>query len=811
MAATSRSVSESGDGDIDALLWGAKWSTGNLFFSFPTSANQYSYSGEPGQGFRQLAPELKDAVRQAFGIFSQYANLTFTETTSNTADLRIAMTNLAIDDTPASARGYFPSDGAKNGDLWLDTQTNWTPVKGNSDFLTLLHEIGHTLGLSHPGYSMDPAHVGHEYTIMSYQAWPTQEPPFPYSHVPQTPMLADIAALQYMYGANYNTRPLDTIYSWSPTTGETFIDGAGQGRPANNIIFMTIWDGGGVDTYDFSSYTKPISIDLRPGEWTNPGLTTSGPGEGFFQLPLLGLDDELGFVNARGSIANAYLFNGDTRSLIENANGGAGNDIIIGNQANNTLHGNGGDDTLFYTSGNDALFGDARGAHGDTADFSMASRAVIINPVAVFQTLTIGGQTLTIQIMPGSLLGDTSGDRYNVTTTAGAMMASLTGIENLTGSRFNDFIIGDTGDNTIKAGDGNDRVYYTGGLDDLDGGTGTDTINFSSFGTAVSVSVRVSKDGSEAFTSDSSSIPLIGTLRSIGVLRGFENVVGTAFADVIEGSNGANRIDGGDGADRMSGSNGDDVYIVDNAGDNVHEVASTGGINSVSSSVSFTLGAFVENLTLTGSSSISGTGNELDNEIIGNNNANTLSGRDGADTLEGRGGNDTLIGGLGNDAYVFSGGSLANDTFINSGGTDTVLVDSLSDVISAGRVGNDILVIMDGGSFRVQESFRRGKHRDHPGWLKVGGPRHRHDRRRRGRHYWRHRAGRYPRRPRRRRSPVWWSGQGYPARRHRQRPDRRRPWPRYSRWRRGQRHAHRRFRSGHLRLQADRRRRRSGT
>ena len=101
MAATSRPVSESGDGDIDALLWGAKWSTGNLFFSFPTSATQYSYSGEKDQGFQQLAPELKDAVRQAFGIFSQYANLTFTETTSNSADLRIAMTNLATDDTPA--------------------------------------------------------------------------------------------------------------------------------------------------------------------------------------------------------------------------------------------------------------------------------------------------------------------------------------------------------------------------------------------------------------------------------------------------------------------------------------------------------------------------------------------------------------------------------------------------------------------------------------------------------------------------------------------------------------------------------------
>ena len=706
MAASSRPVTESGDGDIDALLWGAKWSTGNLFFSFPTSATLYSYDGEPDQGFQQFTPELKDAVRQAFGIFGQYANLTFTETTSNTADLRLALTNLAIDDTPASARGYSPDAGARNGDLWLDTQTNWTPVKGNSDFLTLLHEIGHTLGLSHPGFSMDPAHVGHPYTIMSYQAFPTHEAPFPYIDVPQTPMLADVAALQYMYNANYNTRPLDTHYSWSPTTGETFIDGIGQGRPVKNIIFKTIWDGGGIDTYDFSGYTKPISIDLRPGEWTNPGLTNASAGSGPFQVATLGLDPD-GFVHAPGSIANAYLFNGDTRSLIENANGGAGNDIIIGNQANNTLRGNGGDDTLFYTAGNDALFGDARGDKGDTADFSMASSAVTINPVVAFRTFTIAGQTITMPITPGSVTGDTIGDKYNVTA-GGATIASLTGIDNLTGSRFSDTITGDTGDNTIKAGDGNDRVFYTGGFDNLDGGNGTDTINFSSFGSAVSVSLLLNTLGPEAFTSDSASIPATGTLRPIAELTSFENVVGSAFADVIAGSSGANTINGGAGADRMSGGGGNDIYVVDNAGDSVIETSSAGGIDSVSSSVSFTLGAFVENLTLTGLTSISGSGNELANELIGNVSANTLSGRDGADLMEGRGGNDTLIGGLGNDAYVFSGGSLANDTFIDSGGIDTVLVDSLSDVISANRVGNDFLVFMEGGSFRVQNHFAGG-------------------------------------------------------------------------------------------------------
>ena len=81
----------------------------------------------------------------------------------------------------------------------------------------------------------------------------------------QTYMVDDIAALQYMYGANFNTNAGNTVYTWSPTTGETFIDGVGQGASSANKIYEAIWDGGGIDTYNLSNYTTNLHIDLAPG------------------------------------------------------------------------------------------------------------------------------------------------------------------------------------------------------------------------------------------------------------------------------------------------------------------------------------------------------------------------------------------------------------------------------------------------------------------------------------------------------------------------------------------------------------------
>jgi VCBS repeat-containing protein len=135
-----------------------------------------------------------------------------------------------------------------------------------------------------------------------------------------------------MYGANYNTNSGDSIYRWSPTTGEMMVDGVAQGAPGGNKIFMTIWDGGGNDTYDFSNYTSAVSVSLNPGEWSTASSA---------QLAYLG-----GGYYATGNIANALLYQGNIASLIENAVGGSSNDVLIGNLADNWLTGNAGNDYL---------------------------------------------------------------------------------------------------------------------------------------------------------------------------------------------------------------------------------------------------------------------------------------------------------------------------------------------------------------------------------------------------------------------------------------------------------------------------------
>ena len=167
-------------------------------------------------------------------------------------------------------------------------------------------------------------------------------------------MQIDILALQALYGPWYgaNSNPTNTVYKWSPTTGEMFINGKGQGQPFANKILLTIWDGGGTDTYDMSNYTGSQIIDLRPGAF-NKMSTNQLADLGFFSA------DGPNKHMARGEVFNALLFNGDTRSLIERAKGGSGNDTMTGNQANNNLVGNGGKDLIQGGFGNDAMFGGA--------------------------------------------------------------------------------------------------------------------------------------------------------------------------------------------------------------------------------------------------------------------------------------------------------------------------------------------------------------------------------------------------------------------------------------------------------------------
>ena len=158
-----------------------------------------------------------------------------------------------------------------------------------------------------------------------------------------------------------------------------------------------------------------------------------------------------------------------------------------------------------------------------------------------------------------------------------------------------------------------------------------------------------------------------------------DTLKGTAYQDVIYGLAGDDTLDGGDGIDALFGGAGNDTYIVDSTTDTITEDLNA-GTDTVASSVSFSLAtlANVENLSLSGTAAIDGTGNSLDNVITGNGANNVLSGGAGNDTLSGGDGNDTLTGGDGNDSLT---GGAGNDTFTVDAGTDTVADLSIGDAL----------------------------------------------------------------------------------------------------------------------------------
>jgi serralysin len=373
--ATTLSVGRTGNQDIDGLLYGSRWS-GQVTFSFPDSPSDYDRTTfEQNYGFAGATLAQVQAVRYALlgGVphgggnaglsgagVAQFTNLAIADAGSNGADIRIAQSSL-----PSTSYAYYPSTSPAGGDVWFGTGLNGTasdyrnPTLGNYAYLTTLHELGHSLGLKHAqeaggvaGVAVPYDHDSLEFTVMTYRSH-VGSPPTGYTFqqwsAPQSYMMLDIAALQTLYGADYSMNAGGTTYSWSQVTGEMFLNGVGQGAPGNgaggaaNHVFLTVWDGGGIDTYDMSNYGAPVQIDLRPGSWS----VTS-------QEQRADLGDG---VLARGTVFNALLANGNEASLIENAIGGGGNDSITGNNAGNILYGNDGNDRLDGLSGNDLLVG----------------------------------------------------------------------------------------------------------------------------------------------------------------------------------------------------------------------------------------------------------------------------------------------------------------------------------------------------------------------------------------------------------------------------------------------------------------------
>ena len=331
-------VNPTGNRDIDGILWGVKWDNSNLTYSFPTSSAVYTgYAAI--NNFEAFNAQQQVEMVKIIGFVTSFCNLNITAG-GNDATFRFAEAD-TIDyggnnpglHTPGnnSAEGN-PPDPALNdyqlGHCWFNRTAYDAPTQGSFAFTAgLMHELGHALGLKHGHVTQNrsdnqvrfpmlpPDHNSQEYSVMTYNTSPgvigvTNE-------YPSTWMQDDIAALQYLYGANYGTNNGNSTYTWN-STGAMQINGVAQPNHAatqNGKIFMTIWDGGGNDTYDFSNYTTPIVADLNPGGWIHLGTQLADLGNNIF---------------ARGNIATALLFQGNTASMIENVVGGSGNDNLFG-------------------------------------------------------------------------------------------------------------------------------------------------------------------------------------------------------------------------------------------------------------------------------------------------------------------------------------------------------------------------------------------------------------------------------------------------------------------------------------------------
>ena len=562
----TKTVALNGDQAIDGLLTTVAWGGTSIDYSFPTSNSVYGYATQtdlPGGFFglslaQQRAAQfvldaelgvnaLASAGSSAEGITNLRVNF---DATPDKDQIRLANTTSSTLPTAQVADfpgNYVTSQTEDNGDVWFGTAYAGTindytaPEAGNYAWHAHIHEIGHALGLKH-GHenSLDgpmPANVNSmEFSVMTYRSYIGGSVSGGYTNdqwgYAQSWMMYDIAALQHMYGADFTTNGGNTVYSWSPDSGDTLVNGIAGIEPGANRIFATIWDGGGTDTYDLSAYDANLSVNLAPGGYsTFSDVQRAYLGDGNY---------------ARGNIFNALQYHGDARSLIENAIGGSGNDTIAGNAAANNLQGGAGNDSLTGAAGADVLEGGGgvdREAGGDGNDRFVLHVGFEVGNV---WDGGAGTDTFDFRAIGAGFLGIS----INLVSgyTGGAGTSSLVGIENVWGSDSAESIGGSTAANQLLGYGGNDTVGGHGGNDTLDGGAGNDSLG--------------GGDGNDRLLGGAGNDTLFGGNGNDTLLGGAGNdsLDGGAGADSLAGEAGNDVLGSGDGKDTLVGGAGQDRF-----------------------------------------------------------------------------------------------------------------------------------------------------------------------------------------------------------------------------------------------------------
>jgi len=743
------------------LWWsGALGAAATVTFAFRDTAPASMPNGTGG--FSRFNDTQIAQTLLSLQSWSDVSNITFVRVggTGYSNDATMLFANYSSGAPGAGAFAYYPgstSASAVAGDVWVNSiyDVNTTPTLNNYGRQTLTHEIGHAIGLAHPGDynagSGSPTYANavyyedsRQYSVMSYWSESETGGNF-YGSYASAPLLDDIAAVQRLYGVNTTTRTGDTVYGFFSTAGRDFYNIESSTARA----IFAVWDAGGNDTLRFDGYANNSVIDLRQGNFSSVGGLT-------------------------GNIAIAI------GAVIENAYGGSGDEVIYGNDVANYLVGNGGIDTIYGFGGNDLLVAGPGGAitllvPQSTVHATIAT-ALSVNP---YVSLAANGNITDSTTLPhatvratangtvdvyaitvgaaGRAIFDIDGASFDtvITLTDGAGATLATNDDSAStdpGSSSNldsyltySFAAAGTyylrvvayssagtsssvapaggtytlhlsaagaavvasglGGSTLDGGDNDDVLVSGSGNDTLIGGAGNDTASYINAASGVTVSLALTGPQATGGSGNDS-------------LNGVENLTGSSFADVLTGTSGNNRLSGGFGDDTLIGGGGSDIFEGGLGSDTV--VLTTGAsdtlaVVSLRSGSGYVGTTGLNYLTLRGIENI--IGSSTNDSIEGSNGRNRIDGGAGNDIINGGPGNDVLIGGSGTDTLLYDMApgavtvnlALTGPQNTGAGGIDTIsgfenltggagnyrLTGDVNDNVIDGARGDDVL---NGGS-----------------------------------------------------------------------------------------------------------------
>ena len=656
-------------------------------------ASRYSFDVAPGgtltADITGLTAEGQQLARWALEAWTNVTSINFQFVESDA--------DITFDDEENGAFAYANSSGNQIISSHVNISAGWLDTFGSTidsySFFTYIHETGHALGLGHAGpynatgtYGVDNIFPGDSWqaTVMSYFDQNSNTYINASLAYAVTPMIADIIAIQNLYGVPTDINAGDTVYGYQSnldgylgllfdlwlSEGDAPDEGEVLDLYRDEAVTLTLYDTGGRDTLDLRTDIDDQRVDLRPE----------------------GISDVYGLV---GNLLIAR----DT--WIEDVIAGSGNDKVTGNAVANRLVGGAGNDELWGSGGDDVLEG---GGDNDVLEGGLGADR--LDGGAGTDTVSYRGsdEAVTVDLETGTgKRGHAEGD-------------VIVDVENVLGSGYGDVLGGDSGANQLSGSDGSDVLEGRAGADRLDGGLGADTASYSGSGEAVTVDLEAGTGKRGHAEGD--------------VIVDVENVLGSGYGDMLGGDGGGNRLSGAGGNDELSGRGGDDVLeggagadrLLGGSGDDVlngglgaDQLRGGAGMDTVSYSGSDEMvtvylwkgmgeGGHAEGDVIMDVENVLGSGYR--DVLVGDSDANRLSGAGGNDRLSGRGGDDVLEGGAGADQLrggagddVLEGGASADqllggagmDTVSYSGSDEAVTVDLGEGTVAGGHAEDDVI------------------------------------------------------------------------------------------------------------------------